>query len=167
MRDRRAVAPADPIDPHRDDLYAAEDDALPDGGRRFRTLADVDRWVRSVLEDPWWSARFPAAPVEVDVLRRSRSASFSAAHVVADATAAAIWIRDGSRNAVTVVHELAHVAVGRPTDTATDAHGPEFAAALLDLWRRHLGAHAYGALRSALRVRGVPYQGRRRDMTGR
>jgi putative metallohydrolase (TIGR04338 family) len=157
----------DSADPHRDAVYAAEDAALPDGGRHFRTLADVERWVRSVLDDPWWSERFPAAPVEVDVLRRSRSATFSAAHVVGDGTAAAIWVRDGSRDAVTIVHELAHVAVGTPTDATVEGHGPDFAVALLDLWRRHLGAHAYGALRSALRDRGVPYQVRRRGVAGR
>ena len=43
---------ADPQDPHRDALYAAEAAALPDGGRRFRRFADVEAYVQDVLREP-------------------------------------------------------------------------------------------------------------------
>lgn len=145
-------AAPEPDDRFRLAVYVAEDEALPDGGRRFRRFAELEEWVRSVVGDPWWEETFPHAPVEVDVLRRSRSSTFSAAHVDRREDAAVIWIRDGSWSAVTVVHELAHVATERPTV----GHGPEFVGALLALWRRHLGVHAYSALRSALAARGVP-----------
>jgi putative metallohydrolase (TIGR04338 family) len=160
--------PPDPdhsSDPQRDALYAAEAAALPDGGRRFRRFTEVESFVLAAVEDPWWEQRFPGAPVQVDVLRRSRSATFSAAHVSPDGWDAVIWIRDGSWDAVTVVHELAHVAVrrrgsGPPPRRA--AHGPDFVAALADLWRRHLGLHAYGALLGCLADHGVVIQRDRR-----
>jgi putative metallohydrolase (TIGR04338 family) len=144
---------------------------LADGGRRFRRFTEVQDFVQAALRDPWWEERFPDAPVQVDVLRRSRSATFSAAHVTPDGWDAVIWIRDGSWDAVTVVHELAHVAVGaRPgaRDARPEpAHGTRFVAALVDLWRHHLGVHAYGALLGALVDHGVPYQRERRsDGTG-
>lgn len=162
----RAGAGGAARDPWQQQVYAAEHAALPDGGRRFRRFAEVESFVRTALADPWWAVTFPAAPVEVDVLRRSRGATFSAAHVTADGAAAAVWIRDGSWDAATVVHELAHVAVGRGpvlVPSAPQPHGPEFVAALLALWRHHLGVHAYGALRSALEDHGVPTQRARRD----
>ena len=147
---------SDPADPHRDAVYRAEHLALPDGGRRFARFVELESWVEQVVLGPRWEALFPDAPLEVAVLRRSRSATFSAAHVTPEGDAAAIWIRDGSWDAATVVHELAHVAAGAAPDP-TGPHGRGFATALLRLWRELLGVHAYGALRSALDDQGVPY----------
>lgn len=132
---------------------------MPDGGRRFRRFAEIETFVRIVMEDPFWEVTFPDAPVAVEVLRRSRSATFSAAHVTDDGWDAVIWIRDGSWDAVTVVHELAHVAAGSRRSPGRWArepgHGARFVDALCLLWRRHLGLHAYGALRLALGENGV------------
>ena len=165
--------PGDPFsDPFRDTVYAVENAASPDGGRRFRRFAALESYVESVTTGVWWEQSFPAAPIEVDVIRRSRGATFSAAHVSADGDSAVVWIRDGSWDAVTVVHELAHIAsvgpasVGRASlgragagaGDPTGAHGCEFATALLQLWRELLGVHAYGALRSGLDDHGVPYR---------
>lgn len=146
-------------DPEAVALYEAERDASPLGGRRFRRFADVEAFVRAATAEPWWEATFPDAPVSIEVLRRSRGATFSAAHVTPDGWDATIWIRDGSWDAVTVVHELAHVATGSWREPgrwdAEPGHGPRFVDALCRLWRRHLGVHAYGALRSSLGARGV------------
>lgn len=143
-------------DPHRERLYDAEHDALPEGGRRFTRFAQLEQYVHDVALGPWWERTFPDAPVEIDVLRRSRSATFSAAHVADDGGAAVVWIRDGSWDQVTVVHELAHVATA-PGDRS-GPHGERFATTLLICWRELLGVHAYGALRSALDDHGVPYR---------
>lgn len=143
-----------PDDPHRERLYAAEHQALPDGGRRFRRFAELEGWVESVVLGPWWESTFPAAPLEVTVLRRSSGATFSAARVEGDE--AAVWIRDGSWDVVTVVHELAHVAVGSDPGPG-GAHGASFATTLLICWRTLIGVQAYGALRSTLERNGVPY----------
>lgn len=144
-------------DPYRDLLYAAEAAALPDGGRRFTRFAQVEAYVAQVVIGAWWEQTFPAAPLEVDVERRSRSATFSAAHVTPDGTAGVIWVRDGSWDLVTVVHELAHVALAgvEPTD---GPHGVAFAEALLACWRELCGVAAYGALRSEMAARGIPLQ---------
>ena len=157
------MSPAPHADPHRDPLYAAEHAALPDGGRRFRRFDEVDAYVTSVVTGPFWEARFPDAPIEVEVLRRSRGATFSAAHVTAQGDAAAVWLRDGSWDLVTVAHELAHVASAAGPADPTGPHGERFATALLVLWRELLGVHAYCALRSCLEDQGVPY---RRDRLG-
>lgn len=151
------------LDPHRDRLYASEHEALPRGGRRFARFAELEQWVESVVLGPWWEQAFPSAPLEVEVLRRSRGATFSAARVDEDHEAGAIWIRDGSWDQVTVVHELAHVATGRSAPPVDGAHGREFATTLLVCWRELLGVQAYGALRSALDRNAVPYQ---RDRLG-
>lgn len=143
-------------DPYQQRVYDAENAALADGGRVFRRFAELERWVESVVLGPDWEAMFPDAPLDVAVLRRSRSATFSAANLPGHGQDAAIWIRDGSWDVVTVVHELAHVAAGTAPDP-TGAHGAEFTTALLRLWRAKLGVHAYGALRSALDARAVPY----------
>lgn len=148
-------------DPHRFAVYEAEGEALPGGGRRFCRFAHLEAYVVDVTTGHWWATAFPDAPLEVDVLRRSRSATFSAAHVTGDASAGVVWIRDGSWDMATVVHELAHVAAG-PTPDPTGAHGRRFATALLDCWRELLGFQAYGALRSGFDRRGVPYQRDRR-----
>jgi len=148
-------------DPDAAVVYAAEEEALPDGGRRFRRFADLVAFVDHALSEPFWAEQFPDAPVGAEVVRRSHSATASGAHVTGDGWDAVIWIRDGSWDAVTVVHELAHVATGSfrdPGRWSTDpGHGERFVSALLVLWRRHLGAHAYGALRSALDARGVSF----------
>lgn len=149
-------------DPHREALYRAESQAAPDGGRRFARFAELEAWVTQVVLSPWWESTFPAAPIEVTVLRRSSGATFSAAHVTEDAGEAAVWIRDGSWDALTVVHELAHVATAGRVG-ADGPHGREFATSLLQCWRELLGVQAYGALRSAFDTNGIPY---RRDRLG-
>lgn len=150
-------AAPDPSDPHREVLYRCEHAALPDGGRRFHRFAELERFVNSVVLGAWWESSFPDAPLEVTVLRRSAGATFSAAHVTADGTEAVLWVRAGSWDAVTVVHELAHVAVGARVG-ADGPHGTEFATALLVCWRELLGVQAYGALRSAFDTNGIPYR---------
>ena len=158
-----ALPAIDPSDPHRDQVYSAEAAALPDGGRRFGRFAQLTEWVDDVVIDSWWSATFPDAPIEVVVERRSRGATFSCATVAPDRSIGLLLIRDGSWDSVTVIHELAHMATLTPGEIAgVPAHGPDFVDALVALWRRHLGAHAYGALCSALDDRDVPRHRERR-----
>ncbi len=149
-----------PADPYRESVYSLENLALPDNGRRFGRFAELQLYVDAVLTSPWWDQQFPQAPIEVELFRRSRSATFSAAAVDGSGNEAAIWIRDGSWDAVTVVHELAHLASAQRAHTPdpTGPHGQEFATALLLLWRELLGVHAYGALRSGFDGQGVPYR---------
>ena len=161
---RRRPTPSSPDDPDRRrfDLYEAETQALPDGGRRFTRFVDLTFFVDGVVADDWWSDRFPGAPLEVAVERRSHTARYSCAHVERDGSAGLILIRSGSWDMVTVIHELAHVGVSAERPRSEASHGEAFTSALVDLWRRHLGFHAYGALRSALDERALPYRRERR-----
>lgn len=127
-------------------VYAAEDLALGDTGRRFSRWTDVAAYVDAVVASDWWAGTFPHAPQEVEVLRRSRSATAS----LASRGSAAIAIRDGSWTSPVILHELAHLAAPRDDD-----HGPSFAAAFLVIAREHLGFAAYGALASAFAAAGV------------
>ena len=118
----------DPADPYQYPVYGAEEAALPDGGRRFTRFAHLEAWVTEVVTGDWWSETWPQAPVEVAVQHRG-----------------------------VAVHELAHLTSWwHPPSEGP--HGATFAADLLVLWRHLLGAHAYGALRSAFDEREVPYR---------
>lgn len=150
---------ADPVDPYREAVYRSEAEALADGGRRFARFTELSAFVQAVVMSTFWESTFPGAPIEITLFRRSRGATFSAATVDGREATAAVWIRDGSWDLVTVLHELAHVAAG--TGDPSGPHGATFVDALLRLWREYLGFHAYGALRSALLARGVPL---RRDL---
>lgn len=137
---------SDPTDPDRDAVYAAEDAVLAVVGPRLGRWRDVETYLDSVLADPGYSELFPDAPIEVVLDRRSRSARAS----LALPDHATILIRDGSWNALTVLHELAHLAApGSP------AHGPRFVTAELALVCRFCGIEAYVALRTALVAHGI------------
>jgi len=143
---RVTVDPTDPTDPDRGAVYAAEDAVIDVVGPRLRRWRDVETYLDSVLAHPGYSELFPDAPIEVVLDRRSRSARAS----LALPDHATILIRDGSWNALTVLHELAHlVAPGSP------AHGRPFVTAELALVRRFCGIEAFAALRAALVAHGI------------
>ena len=122
-------------------IELAEATAAFVGLREYRRFDEIVDHVESIVTDEWWSDTFPAAPIDVEVQRRSRNATYSAA-VDLGPGAAIILIVDGRAwDLATVLHELAHVAAGPSAD-----HGPEFELALLELWRRHAGIDAWAAL---------------------
>jgi len=115
-------------------------------GRRLRRWTEVQAFLEGVLTDPSYLDAFPDAPLDVHLDRRSRSATASVA-VPAQRT---ILIRDGSWNALTLLHELAHLVSPDP-----EPHGPDFTATELLLIRRFCGFDAYATLRSAFVDAGV------------
>lgn len=132
-------------------VYQAERVALEGEVGAFARFAQVEAWVSVILGDPRWVEELPARwsvdpPLQVAVLRRSRSATFSAAEMERPV----IHLRDGSWDRLTILHELAHLASSDPS-----GHGPQFCAVELDLVRWFCGYHAYGALRSAFADGGV------------
>lgn len=137
-------------DPQRDAVYAAEQAALAELGPDLRRWRDVLAYVESVVMHPAWTDAASSPPIDVEVQRRSRSARYAAA----DATSATIWIPEGRWNAMTVLHELAHLAA-----PDAEAHGPRFCGAELWLVRWRAGFEAYGALRGEFDRRGVSYCG--------
>lgn len=148
-RDPDADAEAE-AEAEADAVYAAEDLAVAAHPlRRFTRFAQIEAHVGRLTASRWWDERFPAAPVEVCVQRRSHTATASCATVRRESVGdgwAVIALVDGTGWGLeTVLHELAHVGAG------IDArHGPRFRAALADLWRHEAGLHAWLELDAAL-----------------
>lgn len=150
-----------------DALYGAEDSVALDRLRQFQRFAEVQQAIDDIVLSDWWAEMFPEAPVEVQVFRRSRSARFSVAQARLDEDAGAVFIRDGSWDLVTVLHELAHIATvsvvahsGSDTRRAAlqrDPHNEDFVGVLLLFWQEWAGFHNYGELRSVLDAHGVAY----------
>lgn len=135
-------------------VYRAEHEALDAEVGRFTRFAAVERFVASVTTDSRWvddlGTRWRVTPpMEVVVVRRSRSATFSAAEFARPV----IHLRDGSWDRLTILHELAHLASRDP-----ESHGPLFCGVELDLVRWFVGFHAYGALRSGFDQGGIRYR---------
>lgn len=131
--------------------------------RRFPRFSQIEQYVAAVLLTRWWSETFPDAPLEVVVLRRSRTATFSAATITGrtptpSATGAGgdglgvIWLVDGRGWGLeTVLHEMAHLAAGIGA-----GHGVAFRSALGHLWRHEAGIEAWAALQAGLSSYGPP-----------
>lgn len=136
----------DPADPQRQLVYAAEDSVLAEVGPRLRRWVEVEAFVESVLADPAYLDLFPDGPLDIVLDRRSRSARAS----VALPDHATILIRDGSWNALTLLHELAHLI--SPDEVP---HGADFVATELALVRRFCGFDAFAVLLTAFRATGV------------
>lgn len=136
----RTPATAGPEDPQRDRLYAAEDAVLPFIGPRFTRWRHVEQFLESVLSSPDYGSLFPEGPLDIALGQRSRSARAS----LAVPSNQSILIRSGSWNALTVLHELAHLVALAPV-----AHGPEFVATELELIRTFCGFEAFALLRTS------------------
>ena len=135
-------------DPRAEAVYAAERHAVASVPlRRFGRFADIEAYVEQVVLSAWWSETFASAPLEVEVLRRSRSATFSAAATTGDEVGLLALVDGHGWGLETVLHELAHVAAG-----SAAGHGPRFTRALELLWRHEAGVEAWAALRAALGV---------------
>lgn len=131
---------------HASEVYAAEQavvDAAP--LRRFSRFRHITAYVQSVTVSPWWSERFPDAPLEVEVLRRSSGATFSAAFCTDDEVGVVALVNGAGWGLETVLHELAHLAAGRRA-----GHGSTYRTALLALWRHEAGFRAWVALAEEL-----------------
>ncbi len=141
----RPEVPAD-ADPQAAAVYAAEERAVDVASlRRFNTFAEIEAYIERVTISLWWSERFPDAPIEVVVQRRSRTATFSAAATTDDHVGIIALVDGVGWGLETVLHELAHLAAGRIA-----AHGAAFRHALADLWRHEAGVEAWAALDSIL-----------------
>lgn len=141
-------------DRQRDLLYAAEDAVDAEIGPALRRWSDVEAFVERVLSSSAYLDRFPDAPLDVVVDRRSRGARSS----LAIPEHATILVRDGSWSALVVLHELAHLVAppaGRHGDPSADGHGPRFAATLLRLVRDHCGIEAAVTLEASFTRHGV------------
>ncbi|HBX78904.1 MAG TPA: hypothetical protein DEG43_14775 [Acidimicrobiaceae bacterium] len=135
-----------PGDLQRSRVYAAEDTLVSEMGPRLRTWKSVEAFAESILTSEELNELFPNHPAGISLHRRSRSATASAAVV----SRGEIWIRDGSWNALTVIHEISHHLASPDT-----THGARFVSIELVLVRTWCGFTAYGELLHAFRTRSV------------
>ncbi|HPB44707.1 MAG: hypothetical protein M9952_01340 [Microthrixaceae bacterium] len=150
MTRSRDTGRPDADDPQQFLVYHAEDSVIDQIGPRLRRWREVESFVESVLISPGYLDAFPDAPLDVALERRSRSARSSLAVAGGDI----ILIRDGSWNALTVLHELAHLVVAT-TVPQSEPHGPAFVSTELELVRLRCGFDQYGSLRAAFQSAGV------------
>ena len=139
-------------------VYDAEHLVSPTVGR-FATFAALKSFVSQVVADDRWTdelaRRWVAlTPHEVVVVRRSRSATFSAA----EEQRPVIHIVDGQWDRITVLHELAHLVARDPW-----SHGPRFCGVELDLVRWWCGIDAWAELSAAFVVNQVVVAAPTRD----
>lgn len=139
---------SNPVDPQRDRLYAAEDAVEAEVGPALRRWRDVEAFLERVLSSDAYLDRFPDAPLDVTLERRSRGARASLALPHHDT----ILIRDGSWSALVVLHELAHLV--SPNDLT---HGAQFAGTVLQLVRDHCGIDAAVVLAGSFERHGVAH----------
>lgn len=127
-------------------VYAAEESVIDEIGPRLRRWTQVEEFFERVIGSSQYLERFPDAPLEIGLGRRSRNARSSVAVV----EHGQILIRDGSWNALTVLHELAHLVSpdGHP-------HGPSFVATELELVRLFCGFVDHATLSHAFVEHGV------------
>jgi putative metallohydrolase (TIGR04338 family) len=123
-------------------VYAAEDDVDDEIGPDLSSWRDLVRWTAGVLAEDAVQERFPHLPAEIRLGRRSRTAASS----LASPAAATILIRDGSRSALTVLHEITHLV-----EPNAPHHGSRFRSTLCELVRSTCGIEAAAALRLAYR----------------
>jgi len=132
-------------------VYAAEAAAIRDLPlRRFGRFSELEAYVESVVVGDWWDETFPAAPVELELQRRSRNATWSAACTTADEVGIMAIVDGHGWGLETVLHELAHLAAGHEA-----AHGPAFRRALGLLWRHEAGVEAWSVLNAHLEATGA------------
>lgn len=127
-------------------MYCAE--ATVEGliGPEFSSWNSLVEWLNAVIIDDRVLERFSNVPPDIQIGRRSRSASASLASVARSA----ILIRDGSRTSLTALHELAHlIAPGVPP------HGPRFRETVCELARITCGIEASTELQAAYRAQGL------------
>jgi len=138
-------------DTFADVVYSAEDAAVARVPlRRFARFADIEAYVENVVLSAWWAETFPDAPLEVEMERRSRSATFSAATTTGDEVGLVALVDGRGWGLETVLHELAHLAAGNRAE-----HGAAFADALEELWRHEAGVVAWAALHEGLATGGL------------
>lgn len=124
--------------------YRAEE-TLSGTGRRFANVAEVQRYVDELTEEPWFQDAWNwVTGVEIQRLRVNRAICAGASYAE-DLLIGLVVLEEPI-----VLHELAHLCAGRG-----QGHGERFTVAFLALVRARMGFHAYGALRAALEAEGV------------
>lgn len=145
-------------DSQRSKLYRAER-VIYDRCKKFETLDEVERYIRSILGDAWLRKEFPSmmycGTFDLKDGRGRRSACFMALNG---------WVEFSfprwSRNEVVIIHEVAHWIMHQECKLKNiryASHGPEFASAMSRLIHRRMGDETFRELTNSFRDHGVRY----------
>jgi len=149
---RRAASSGNAVDdPQRLALYRAEDNVAAHIGPTWRRWSDVEAALDAILRSDSYRELFPDSPTELLLARRSRSARAS----FAQRETGTIAIRDGSWNAITLLHELAHIVT-----SAGPPHGRAFVDNEVALVRDVCGFEAALVLGASLRAHRIEHDER-------
>lgn len=103
---------------------------------RFKTLDDIERYVKRVTDSEIWKARGGPAKVPVRLKRPNAVKS----HASSDGS---ISIERNQANSHIILHELAHILAG-----VDKGHGPEYCDCYLALIREFIGNHTADKLQA-------------------
>lgn len=136
------------------ECYAAQA-ALPDG-RRFASVAEVQRFVDELRDRLWWTAQgYHLAVLRIEV-GATRSKKFNGiGWFDREAKAGRIELTPEGLTMRTVLHEVAHVL--SVAQHGSKSHDPWWARTYLTLVSLVMGTEPYLALRSAYDATGVDY----------
>jgi hypothetical protein len=138
--------------PHQAALYSAEAASIEGLGRRWRRLADAQRYVDELIGSAWFFDHWPTF-LRCTIERRGSGSSWStcqhldAAGKDASATEGVILVADGGLTQPVVLHELAHLVL-----PPGSGHRATFAETHLTLVRHEMGFFAFAEYYHALRA---------------
>lgn len=151
-----------PRDSQRSKLYAAEDAFCkrPDicdieGG--FDGIDEIQLYTGKLLASAWFHRRWPVPAIQVIDGRARRSPAAFRRRDRGD-WQYFIAIPRFARHEESVLHEIAHCCVYATKTEPLSGHGWQFAATLLDLIGRQMGADARRVLVDEFKVRRVRYR---------
>lgn len=129
-------------DSYRSLVYAAEEET--GGGRRFHSVAGMQRYVDSLQRSTWFRRRWPrAVPIEIAAAREGQHRAWGGPWRVT--LPRHMWCE------LVLLHEVAHCLQG----PGTISHGPAFLRILLALVGQNMQTRTAQRLRRALEARRV------------
>ena len=136
------------------ECYRAESQLGP--GRAFMSIDEIQAFVDSLRDAPWWTAQgyhLSVARIEVGTSRSKKFAGVG--WYDKDMGAGRIELTGVGKNMKTVLHEVAHVIAS--AKYGSKSHDPWWARTYLTLVSYVMGSDAYLTLQSAFDAQGVDY----------
>ena len=136
------------------DCYKAE--AVAPYGRRFMSVAEVQSFVDSLRDEPWWTAQGYGLKVpRIEVGKSNSKKHAGVGWFDADLGAGRIELTGAGLHMRVVLHEVAHVL--SMAIHGSKSHDPWWARTYLTLVSYVMGGDAYLTLQASFDVHGVDY----------
>jgi putative metallohydrolase (TIGR04338 family) len=140
--------------------YAAEV-GVPDGSR-FRDVAEAQRFVDELRDEPWWHLQgysLAVLRIEVHPASRTNQQWHGVSQWFPDKSAGLVELSPSGLSTRVVLHEVAHVLAD--SALASTGHDPAWARTYLTLVSCVMGPDAYLKLRESFDAHGVDYDAAR------